>query len=309
MTTFTRQQFDEFTKWKEVWERNVGHAKQYWQVACNGFIFITPATWKNKALADLVVMDGDVVDKLPLAYDEFAKHIHVKVNKSYHDRWQRKMDYIERIRIVAEKPCIVTLFVANEFAQRWHLTGGETILDNFDFLLGDANVEFTSFHIEPNLDLCENPRTSITLYGVKFGLKQLANHWCRAHLGFERLLSYKNLFLPCSQFASQVAWFDGKKWLPPQHPNARADRCISTYVCAHEHAAQQRQLMGLTYSPSMVRQYLFDTVFALSPLGLPDYVVLWIIDWLPHVAHVWSELKKITLIRGVSNSIKRLHTA
>ena len=101
------------------------------------------------------------------------------------------------------------------------------------------------------------------------------------------------------------------QWLNDRDYNLPLNRCISAYGCAQEYYAQQRRAMGVKNSQhaGVIHLLLFDTVYALSPLGLPDYVVLWIIDWLPHVAHVWSELKKISLIRGVSASVKRLRAA
>jgi hypothetical protein len=44
---------------------------------------------------------------------------------------------------------------------------------------------------------------------------------------------------------------------------------------------------------------------AMSPLELPHYVMLWIIDWLPNY-HRLSHLKKIRLIESVHTSVRKL---
>jgi hypothetical protein len=54
-----------------------------------------------------------------------------------------------------------------------------------------------------------------------------------------------------------------------------------------------------------VQRLIIDIVVALAPLNLPGYVLLWIIDWLPHLARLHAELKKISLIVNVIGSIRR----
>jgi hypothetical protein len=51
-------------------------------------------------------------------------------------------------------------------------------------------------------------------------------------------------------------------------------------------------------------QNLVGICLALAPLCLPAYVVLWIIDWLPEYARK-PEIKKIRLIQGVTESVRR----
>ena len=45
---------------------------------------------------------------------------------------------------------------------------------------------------------------------------------------------------------------------------------------------------------------------ALAPIELPPYVLLWIIDWLPHYGQL-SHHKKIALIESVRNSILKFN--
>jgi hypothetical protein len=60
----------------------------------------------------------------------------------------------------------------------------------------------------------------------------------------------------------------------------------------------------------VIHPLIVDIVIALAsaPLNLPAYVLLWIIDWLPHLERAHSELKKIRLIANVIESIRRVKT-
>jgi hypothetical protein len=55
----------------------------------------------------------------------------------------------------------------------------------------------------------------------------------------------------------------------------------------------------------LIYYQLVGIVLALSPLGLPGYVLLWITDWLPYLLPA-PELAKITLITNVIVSIRRV---
>jgi hypothetical protein len=51
---------------------------------------------------------------------------------------------------------------------------------------------------------------------------------------------------------------------------------------------------------------IVDIVIALAPLGIPCWVLLWIVDWLPHVAQVGTDLLKIRLIERVTESMRKI---
>ena len=53
------------------------------------------------------------------------------------------------------------------------------------------------------------------------------------------------------------------------------------------------------------QSHIVDICLALSPLELPPYVLLWIIDWLPRFDKA-SHHKKIQLITSVRDSIWKL---
>jgi hypothetical protein len=55
-----------------------------------------------------------------------------------------------------------------------------------------------------------------------------------------------------------------------------------------------------------VHAMIFDIVIALAPLNLSIYVLLWIIDWLPHLERAHAEVKKVRLIESVMNSIRKV---
>jgi hypothetical protein len=49
-----------------------------------------------------------------------------------------------------------------------------------------------------------------------------------------------------------------------------------------------------------------DICLAMSPMQLPNYVLLEIIDWLPHWEVAVRRFKKITLIENINRSISRV---
>ena len=53
-----------------------------------------------------------------------------------------------------------------------------------------------------------------------------------------------------------------------------------------------------------VHALITNVVVALSPLTTNVYVLLWIVDWLPHVQRVHSEFRKVQLIENVLGSIR-----
>jgi len=55
----------------------------------------------------------------------------------------------------------------------------------------------------------------------------------------------------------------------------------------------------------VVRNCLIDITIALAPLKLPTYVLLWIVNWLPDYEVVHSDLKKIRVIEGTVDSIRK----
>jgi len=54
---------------------------------------------------------------------------------------------------------------------------------------------------------------------------------------------------------------------------------------------------------------IVDIVMALAPLNIPCWVLLWIVDWLPRVAQVGTELLKIRLIERVTESMRNARKA
>ena len=55
-----------------------------------------------------------------------------------------------------------------------------------------------------------------------------------------------------------------------------------------------------------VHPWLLDTCLAMSPLELPPYVLLWIVDWIPFFEHAVSHRKKIHLIESIRDSVWRI---
>jgi cytohesin len=60
----------------------------------------------------------------------------------------------------------------------------------------------------------------------------------------------------------------------------------------------------------LVHTCILDVAIALEAFDLPAYVLLWTINWLPHIdKKEHSEKKKITLIQNIVNSIRRVKNA
>ena len=58
-----------------------------------------------------------------------------------------------------------------------------------------------------------------------------------------------------------------------------------------------------------VQPLIVDICIGLAPLNLPIYVLLWIIDWLPHLERAHKEVKKVRLIESVVGSIRKVETS
>lgn len=68
---------------------------------------------------------------------------------------------------------------------------------------------------------------------------------------------------------------------------------MTTIVSAQLNAicARNRELQWASVAPRIV-----DIVLALAPLELPAYVLLWIIDWLPHFERAVNHFRKIKFV-------------
>ncbi len=51
--------------------------------------------------------------------------------------------------------------------------------------------------------------------------------------------------------------------------------------------------------------HILNICIAMAPLKLPNYVMLEIIDWLPHYYHGVSHQRKIALIESISRTIRK----
>lgn len=55
-----------------------------------------------------------------------------------------------------------------------------------------------------------------------------------------------------------------------------------------------------------VHGLLLDVVLALAPLDLSAYVLLWLVEWLPHLARAHSARRKLLHISRIVESIHRV---
>jgi hypothetical protein len=58
-----------------------------------------------------------------------------------------------------------------------------------------------------------------------------------------------------------------------------------------------------------IHPLLVNVTIAMTSLNLPVYVILWIIDWLPHIHAAHTEYRKVRVIAGVADSIRRVYEA
>ena len=56
----------------------------------------------------------------------------------------------------------------------------------------------------------------------------------------------------------------------------------------------------------VIHALILDIVIAMSPLNLPAYILLWIIDWFPYLERRHTEYRKVTHIIRIIESIRRV---
>ena len=80
-------------------------------------------------------------------------------------------------------------------------------------------------------------------------------------------------------------------YFPPSVPPSDPSRRIRALLDRNESVEWRK-----------VHAVLLDAYIALSALQLPPYVMLWIVDWLPHYEHV-SRIKKVALLESLYKSM------
>ncbi len=263
------------------WRDALQTADPYWTRLCDGTAVIYPDTFApGSKLCDLLVHESDVLFEIPLIPGLNGDFFWSKIFYTPHP-----IDLLTSIEFLAgEGDCNF------EFADysKLNLAAREKRVFKFHWFLSD-NISFK----------CDKAHGRIILKGLKFRAPYIGR------FDFDMYLATSNL----SCQGCRTNWVI--------EPNVLTN-CITSSTCSKIRKIAIRKLFksnptvklsvcstSRDLSPEIYK-YLYDIVYTLVPLKLSDYILLWILDFLPHVVHVWTDFAKVNLIKSVRKSIVSL---
>ncbi len=261
-----------------------------------GMAIVTPRTFQNnKRLRDLIVADMNAVIPVKFKFDmqqcSFESSLKLKTN-SIPPELRYPPAVITKIEISAFVDCAVVLQAGHGSSIKWNVKGGEKRVEEVSIPIGmmlysalDLTVEtepYTWTELK-NKDICP----TVLLYGIK--LKENV---------------YENIYYLPSQLISTCGVMECISCHKFDHfeNNDPLTLELSSLNCFYENAQRRSRdwIDGFIVHPSnKIRKIIHAIVVAFYPIGLFKYIILWIIDFLPHFAHCVEEKEKMELIEQI----------